>query len=81
MYNVSSRSASSSDHTGGSDQPSSSGEEVQAYEDGAPATIIAPLGGRLVVFESSTEHEVLPAYQQRYADNPYSCTLSYSRVH
>ena len=30
-------------------------------------SIITPLGGRLVVFDSLLEHEVLPAFQPRYA--------------
>jgi hypothetical protein len=34
---------------------------------GEPATLIAPLGGRLVVFESRVEHEVLPAHAERWA--------------
>ncbi|GLC55882.1 hypothetical protein PLESTB_001039600 [Pleodorina starrii] len=34
---------------------------------GEPATVVAPLGGRLVVFESHLFHEVMPAYRSRYA--------------
>ena len=33
---------------------------------GEPATCVAPLGARLVVFESTIEHEVLPAHAPRY---------------
>eukprot|EP00877_Chromochloris_zofingiensis_P015121 jgi/Chrzof1/9863/Cz04g18220.t1 len=34
---------------------------------GEPAVTIAPLGGRLVVFDSRLDHEVLPAFASRYA--------------
>ncbi|GLI62639.1 hypothetical protein VaNZ11_005305 [Volvox africanus] len=34
---------------------------------GEPATVVAPVGGRLVVFESHLFHEVLPAHRNRYA--------------
>ncbi|EFJ43296.1 hypothetical protein VOLCADRAFT_96541 [Volvox carteri f. nagariensis] len=32
---------------------------------GEPATVVAPLGGRLVVFESHLSHEVLPTFRNR----------------
>ena len=34
---------------------------------GEPALLVAPLGGRLLVFESHLDHEVLPAHQRRYS--------------
>ncbi|KAK9916189.1 hypothetical protein WJX75_009844 [Coccomyxa subellipsoidea] len=37
------------------------------YAAGEPAVVVAPIGGRLVVFESNTAHEVLPAQVPRYA--------------
>lgn len=36
-------------------------------ENGEPHVSIAPIGGRLVVFESHIEHEVLPTQRPRYA--------------
>lgn len=33
---------------------------------GEPATVVAPVGGRLVVFESHLFHEVLPAHRSRF---------------
>lgn len=36
-------------------------------QEGHAATVVPPVGGRLVLFDSSTEHEVLPSYAARYA--------------
>ncbi len=33
---------------------------------GEPATVVAPTGGRLLIFESHLFHEVLPAHRNRY---------------
>jgi Rps23 Pro-64 3,4-dihydroxylase Tpa1-like proline 4-hydroxylase len=35
------------------------------YSAGEPATLVAPLAGRLLVFESRLEHEVLPSHGRR----------------
>ncbi len=37
----------------------------QGFMGGEPATLVAPLGGRLVVFDSRLDHEVLPVHQHR----------------
>ncbi len=34
---------------------------------GEPATLVAPLGGRLLVFRSELEHEVLPVHRERHS--------------
>ncbi|GFR46697.1 hypothetical protein Agub_g8316, partial [Astrephomene gubernaculifera] len=34
---------------------------------GEPALLVAPVGGRLLLFESHLQHEVMPAYRHRYA--------------
>jgi hypothetical protein len=36
-------------------------------EQGEPGLVVAPLGGRLLLFESHLEHEVLPAHRHRYS--------------
>ncbi|GAB4817949.1 hypothetical protein N2152v2_004995 [Parachlorella kessleri] len=36
-------------------------------EEGHAALVVPPVAGRLVVFDSRTEHEVLPSYAPRYA--------------
>jgi len=41
--------------------------QQQGITNGEPATLIAPLGGRLLVFESRMEHEVLPCNRVRYS--------------
>ncbi len=38
----------------------------RGVEAGEPATLVAPLGGRLVVFEGHLFHEVLPAHSHRW---------------
>jgi hypothetical protein len=43
------------------------GPQGLGFLSGEPAVVIAPLGGRLVVFESHLEHEVLPAHRERYS--------------
>lgn len=57
-----------------SSQPASAAAEQfsghslpSGYEQGEPATLISPVGGRLVVFESHVDHEVLPAKSPRWA--------------
>ena len=35
------------------------------YLSGEPAVVVAPLGGRLLMFDSHLDHEVLPAHHQR----------------
>lgn len=35
------------------------------FENGEPATLIAPLGGRLLLFDSTLAHEVLPTHNTR----------------
>ena len=34
------------------------------------AVILPPVGGRLVVFDSRIEHEVLPAHMRRWPSGP-----------
>lgn len=50
-------------------EPGSPGtqESAQGYLAGEPALLVAPLAGRLLVFNSRLEHEVLPAYKHRYS--------------
>lgn len=43
------------------------GGELKLYFDDAPGLTIEPLAGRLVVFESHLEHEVLPSHNDRYS--------------
>ena len=44
------------------------GGELRFYHgEGGSFTDIAPLGGRLVLFDSFSEHEVLPARRARFA--------------
>lgn len=49
------------------------------YAAGEPAVVVAPIGGRLVVFESNTAHEVLPAQVPRYISPQISlCNIGYA---
>ena len=67
MYNISTASSSGLSSSGGSNVEGSSNAqaEMDHYQDGGLATLLAPMGGRLVVFESGIEHEVLPAFAHR----------------
>lgn len=42
-------------------------EQAVGYSAGEPALMVAPLAGRLLVFDSRLEHEVLPAYRHRFS--------------
>ena len=44
--------------------------EGPGYLLGEPATVIAPLGGRLVVFDSRLHHEVLASHKPRLVHAP-----------
>ncbi len=39
----------------------------RGYSAGEPATLVAPLAGRLLLFESRLDHEVLPSHGRRWA--------------
>lgn len=42
-------------------------QAAAGYLGGEPAMLVAPLAGRLLVFDSKYEHEVLPAQRHRYS--------------
>ena len=52
-------------------KPTSSGSRRQ----GEQATLVAPAGDTLVVFDSRMEHEVLPTFADRYFPGPASALL------
>jgi hypothetical protein len=47
--------------------------EGRGYGAGEPALLVAPLGGRLLVFESRLDHEVLPSMGRRWAPRLAGC--------
>ncbi|KAF8072911.1 hypothetical protein HT031_000571 [Scenedesmus sp. PABB004] len=46
---------------------SGGGGEPLGHLRGEPATLVAPLAGRVLVFEAGLQHEVLPAHRHRYS--------------
>lgn len=55
--------------------PASGSAAKAGYLAGEPALLVAPLAGRLVVFDSALDHEVLPAHA------PRSAVLALARQH
>ncbi|KAG2425670.1 hypothetical protein HXX76_013512 [Chlamydomonas incerta] len=49
------------------DRGRAGGQAGSGLAGGEPAVVVAPLGGRLLLFESHLWHEVLPAHRHRYA--------------
>jgi hypothetical protein len=47
--------------------PDTCGAEPAGYLAGEPALLVAPLAGRLLVFDARLPHEVLPAQRHRYS--------------
>ena len=57
----------SGDSGGGGSRESDESSAALGVDAGEPALVVAPRGGRLVAFEAALEHEVLPAWRERYA--------------
>jgi hypothetical protein len=54
-------------HSAASSSSSSSEPPAAGYLGGEPALVVSAVGGRLLVFDSRLQHEVLPAHRRRYS--------------